>query len=213
MCRPFCVQLSLRKWPLGRPLRGGRTGEDGLHRFSAFPASFSSPFRGYFGTALFSRSAYSLVVQLVEPLPAVQATRDVERLALRARRRRVSREIPRGRDQRECGVASDELVLPDGRLHALDGMEVPVLAEERSTEHRHQSCRISARDEERGDQRSRLVDLLLTIEEPGKLGEQYLWIGAGLRIRKSRRGHVEEAIDVHAHRGVEDPSEQLGGAR
>src|SRR5439155_444547 len=94
----------------------------------------------------------AVVAEMPEKQPAVQATRDVERLALRARRRRVSREIPRGRDQRECGVASDELVLPDGRLHALDGMEVPVLAEERSTEHRHQSCRISARDEERGDQ-------------------------------------------------------------
>ena len=38
---------------------------------------------------------------LVEPLAAVEAARDLERLPLRARRGRVRREVPRRRDQRQ----------------------------------------------------------------------------------------------------------------
>ena len=67
---------------------------------------------------------------VVQPLATMEATGDVVRLALRARGRSVGGEIPGRGDERQGLVARtlEPVMLPHGRLDALDGVEVPVLA-------------------------------------------------------------------------------------
>src|SRR5881409_288040 len=86
---------------------------------------------------------------LVQPVAAVQAAGELERLALRASRRRVGGEVAGGGDQRQGGLvrAAQQLCLARGRLDALDGVEVAVLAEEAASEHGHESSRCAAGDE------------------------------------------------------------------
>ena len=68
----------------------------------------------------------------------MQAPGDLVRLSLRTRRGSMSREIARRRDQRQRGLACapELLVLTHGCFHALDGVEVAVLAQQTGAEHR-----------------------------------------------------------------------------
>jgi hypothetical protein len=83
----------------------------------------------------------------------MEATRDLEGLTLGASRGRVRGEVARGGEQRERGVvrAGEELVLADGCLDALDGVEVAVLADERRAERGDEPGPLAAGAEEGGD--------------------------------------------------------------
>ena len=117
------------------------------------------------------RTARSGLVDLVQLLAAVEAARDVERLALRAHGRRVGGEVT-GRGDEEDRVAGKR-ELAERRLDALDRVEVAVLAEERAAERRLERRGIAARGEVGGDEPARLVHLLLMVEE----GEQLSGVG------------------------------------
>src|SRR5262245_53118163 len=138
-------------------------------------------------------------VVFVEPLAAVEATRDVERLALGPRRGRVGGEVA-GRGDQEEGVRV-ELELAAGGLDALDRVEVAVLTEERMTERGLELGRVPAGREVGGDELAGLVHLLLAVEEVVQLGEDFVRVARATRLGEPSRGDVEEAIEVDAHRG------------
>jgi hypothetical protein len=56
-------------------------------------------------------------------------------------------------------------VLADGRLEALDRVEVAVLAHQRGAERGDEPARVAAGAQERGDKLARFGDLLLTVEQ------------------------------------------------
>ena len=123
----------------------------------------------------------------------------------------MRREVAGGGDQRQpslVGVAKQQM-LADARLDALDRVEVAVLAQQASAERRDQRVGIS-RGEVGGDELPGLVDVLLAVEQTGKVREQRTL----LRLGQPCRRHIQEAVEVHAHRRVEHAAHQLrrGGA-
>jgi len=96
----------------------------------------------------------------------MEATRDLEGLTLGASRGRVRGEVARGGEQRERGVVrvGEELVLADGCLDTLDGVEVAVFADERWAERGDEPGGVAAGAEEGGDELPGFVDLLLPVE-------------------------------------------------
>ena len=91
---------------------------------------------------------------------------DVERLALGTSRRRVRSEVPGSGEQRQPGVvaSSQQLVLADGGLHALDRVEVAVLPDESAPECGDEFPLVAARAQVARDELPHLVHLLLSIE-------------------------------------------------
>ena len=67
-----------------------------------------------------------------------------------------------------------------------------------------------ASGEVRGSELARLVDVLLAVEEARQLGQQRLRVGLRVRLRQARGRHVEEAIEVDAHRGVQHAAHEFG---
>ena len=99
---------------------------------------------------------------LEERFAAVEAAGDLEGLPLRAGRRRVCGEVARGGEQRQGGVVGVGVhVLADGRLDALDRVEVAVLAHQARAERGDEPGRVAAGAEVRRDELRGLVDLLL----------------------------------------------------
>ena len=88
-------------------------------------------------------------------------------------------------------------------LDALDRVEVAVLAQQARAQRRDQLLRVAA---VRRDQLARLVDALLLVEEERQLGEHAV---AVLGLGQPCRRHVQEAVEVDAHRGVQDSAQQL----
>src|SRR5262249_8050788 len=84
----------------------------------------------------------------------------------------------------------------------------------RLAERGKESAVTTARGEVARDQRAGLVDLLLAVQQQKEIAQQRFWPLAvepsaiGLRDRSSR--DVEEAIQVDAHRGIEDAAQQRG---
>ena len=92
----------------------------------------------------------------------MEPTCDLERLPLRAGGGGVGGEVAGGGDERQRGVggAGEQLVLAQGRVDALDGVEVAVLADERGAERRDELPWVAAGAEEGGGKLPSLVDLL-----------------------------------------------------
>ena len=80
----------------------------------------------------------------------------------------------RGGDERKRGVGAigEEVVLADGSLDALDGVEVAVFADERRAERGNEPTAITACAEVRGDELSGRIDLLLAVEQARELLQQ-----------------------------------------
>src|SRR2546423_892848 len=117
----------------------------------------------------------------------MQPAGDLERLALRPRRRRVCAEVARGGEEGERGVRrpGQERALAGGRLDALDRVEVPVLPDERGPERADEVALLAAGREEGRGQPSSLADLLLAVEEGRKLGKQLARLGLRPAVREA----------------------------
>ncbi len=100
-------------------------------------------------------------------------------------------------------------MLADGRLYALDRVEVAVLAQQRGAERSSEAVGIAAGAEERRDERAGLLDLLLPVEEHGQVGEQRGRVDVRLWLWQPSCGDVEEAVEVDAHRRVEHSAHEL----
>jgi hypothetical protein len=102
-----------------------------------------------------------------------------------------------------------ELVLSDGGFNGLDRVEVAVLAHESGAERGDELARVPAGVEEGGDELSGFCDLLLAVEQARKLSQQRVRVGVGVGGRQSRRRHIQEAVEMDAHRSVEHAAEEL----
>src|SRR6266567_3088657 len=104
---------------------------------------------------------------LVQSLPAVQALCDLVGLALGPRRRRMGCKIAGGGDEDDGGRrrAARKLVVPKRRLDGLYGVEVTVLAQQRSPQHGQQSVRFYSLLQAVNDELSGLVHALLPVEK------------------------------------------------
>src|ERR1700730_8767556 len=95
------------------------------------------------------------------------------------------------------------------RLEILDGVEVAILTQQGAPERRDHRGALAATCEIASDQRSRLVHLLLTVKQCGQRFQQFarVWPGRSIWGRHPPGGHVEEAVQIYAHRRVESAAQ------
>ncbi len=74
-------------------------------------------------------------------------------------------------------------MLAGSGLDALDGVEVPVLAQEARAERGDEPIRVAACAEVGGGELPGLVDVLLAVEQRRQLGQQRLRVGVRLEAR------------------------------
>jgi hypothetical protein len=74
-------------------------------------------------------------------------------------------------------------VLTDGGFHALDRVEVAVLAHERGADCGDEAARIPAGAQEGGDELPRHGDLLLAVEHTREVFQEFVRVGAGVGRR------------------------------
>src|SRR4029077_11509583 len=125
------------------------------------------------------RGSLGLVV-LLQLFAALEAAGDMERLVLRAHGGCVGGQVASGGDQED--PVAGQLELAEGRLDALDRVEVAVLAKQSGAERGLQKTRLPARGEVGGDESARLVDLLLVVEQLRERREQLGGIAGALRV-------------------------------